>query len=58
MNTHFNNEQNAEPPIAVYADNLKPQPKLCTSCKTELVASDNINHTSFGLDLCEDCLYS
>ncbi len=32
--------------------------KYCSNCQNELTAQDQVRRTSFGLILCEDCLYS
>lgn len=42
--------------VSVYPETAA-EVKLCTGCKNELQADDDIRRTSFGLNLCEDCLY-
>ena len=32
--------------------------KYCKQCNAELPVSNNVRHTRFGLELCEDCLYN
>ena len=57
MNTATKDQTNAVAWIVVQS-NTTSEVKCCVNCKTELLVNDNIHHTTFGLDLCEDCLYT
>lgn len=32
--------------------------KVCSSCSLEMLPQETTRRTSFGLSLCDDCLYS
>ena len=56
MNTEIKDQPQNE--IAVYAyTEAMPAAKRCTICQTELAIVQHIHYTSFGLQLCDDCLY-
>jgi hypothetical protein len=57
MNPATPNQPQEVTPVTVY-QNPVPVVKCCVNCKQELLANDNIHYTNFGLDLCEDCLYT
>lgn len=42
--------------VFIYAEPVAAV-KQCTICNNELVIVPHIHYTSFGLQLCEDCLY-
>jgi hypothetical protein len=57
MNNATSDQTPEATPIVVY-QNPAPAVKCCISCKQELLVNENIHYTNFGLDLCEDCLYT
>lgn len=52
--------QNQSADVAAIAVHLcaASEVKYCSSCQNELTTQDQVRRTSFGLILCEDCLYS
>lgn len=52
--------QNQSADVAATAVHLcaASEVKYCSNCQNELTAQDQVRRTSFGLILCEDCLYS
>ncbi len=52
--------QNQSADVAAIAVRLcaASEVKHCSNCQNELTAQDHVRRTSFGLILCEDCLYS
>ncbi len=57
MNTAAQNQTNEEILVTVHQTTATPV-KCCINCKTELIVNNDIRHTTFGLDLCADCLYT
>jgi hypothetical protein len=56
MNTETNDQPQND--ISVYAySEPAPAAKHCTICNAELIAVQHVHYTSFGLQLCEYCLY-
>jgi len=56
MNTETRNLANNETEVATIQLE-RPEVKYCSNCQTELKVVDDVRHTKFGLELCEDCLY-
>lgn len=56
MNIETNDQTQNEIPVYLCPDS-SPAVKRCTICQTELADVHHIHYTSFGLQLCEDCLY-
>ncbi|MVN22052.1 hypothetical protein [Mucilaginibacter arboris] len=57
MSTAINNNPINEDTAVPVHPYIVPEVKYCTNCKIELTVSNDVRHTSFGLCLCEDCLY-
>ncbi len=57
MKTDTPNQTTCEKLVSIQT-NAVPQVKHCAICKNELRIIESVHHTRFGLDLCEDCLYS
>jgi hypothetical protein len=56
MNTTIQNQPVDAAAIAVHLYAVS-EVKCCSNCSNELTVNEDIRHTSFGLELCEDCLY-
>ncbi len=56
MNTEINDQPQNEIAVYTYTEAM-PAAKRCTICQTELAIVQHIHYTSFGLQLCDDCLY-
>ncbi len=56
MNTAIQNQPVDAAAIAVHLYAVS-EVKCCSNCSNELTVNEDIRHTSFGLELCEDCLY-
>lgn len=57
MNTGTQNQIQEVKTVAVSSSKTGVT-KHCTNCETELPVYSNIHYTNFGLNLCDDCLYS
>ncbi|RYY30680.1 MAG: hypothetical protein EOP41_00010 [Sphingobacteriaceae bacterium] len=56
MNTAAQN-QSADPATVAISNFTAVEVKVCSHCQTELSAQNDGRRTSFGLNLCDDCLY-
>ena len=50
-------DQNFDAEVAVHFCPI-PEVERCSSCRAELLPESQQRRTSFGLCLCDDCLYS
>ena len=56
MTTEITEQLKNDIAVYTYAE-ATPAVKHCTICNAELATVLHIHYTSFGLQLCEDCLY-